>query len=142
MVKVTKAYCKYCKKEIETPVKKPLKTTEKIIWVIIILGTLGIGLIPFLIYHFGMKKKQFCPNCNSKLRIIHVEEKQLEQEEQKVLTPKEKVMEKAKSKSQNQREKKEGEKKGEEDKAFCPFCGNEIGKDISTCPYCQTAIKF
>jgi hypothetical protein len=142
MVKVTKAYCDYCKKEIETPVKKPLKTTEKIIWVIIILGTLGIGLIPFLIYHYGMKKKHFCPNCNTKLRFIQVETEQLKEEEQKVLTPKEKVMEKAKEKSKDKGEKKERKEKGEDEKAYCPFCGNEISKDTATCPYCQTAIKF
>ncbi|TXT57089.1 MAG: hypothetical protein BAJALOKI2v1_550023 [Promethearchaeota archaeon] len=143
MVKVRKAYCDYCKKEIEHPAKKPLKTSDQILWAIIILGTLGIGLIAFLIWQYGMKKKHFCPVCNSKLRFVQVEKEKLEQKEQKVLSPKEKVMEKAKSKGKSKKGKQKAQNKEEEkEKAYCPFCGNEIHKDTATCPYCQTAIKF
>ena len=59
------------------------------------------------------------------------------------MTPKEKVLDKAgieeEEKPTKQKEKKE---KLEEDKIFCPFCGEELEEKIPTCSFCQSVIEW
>ena len=115
-IKIT--YCNSCNKEIPNPIVKQMDTMEKSIWFILILATLGFGLIPFLIYYYlYIKKRKYCPKCNSKLALI---EKLIElpKEISEPITPKEKVLEKV-EKIQAPEKKLEVE-----EKSFCQYCSS------------------
>lgn len=141
MTKKTKVYfyyCTYCKKEVLNPVKPPMESFHKHIWVVIILATLGFAVIALFIYRKYIVKKHNCPTCLSKLKITEQPLDSKTLAPKKPSTPKEQILEKV-------------EELGgiinnpntdDLDKIFCPFCGEELEKDIVTCPYCQTAIKF
>ena len=64
--KIRYAYCSVCKHEVEKSSRKPLDTMQKIMWVIIIVGTLGLGLIAYAIY-LSNRPKSYCPDCFTKL---------------------------------------------------------------------------
>ncbi|MHA1273781.1 MAG: zinc ribbon domain-containing protein [Promethearchaeota archaeon] len=140
--KIIFTYCDYCKKEIENPRKRPLDSLEKTIWTIVIISTLGIALIALLIYKKFIQKPIYCPVCLSKLKVSKEpfikKEPKLESSESKAETPKEKVLEKV-AEIEN---KEQIQVKKEENKIYCPFCGELIDKDVATCPYCQTVIKL
>ena len=145
MVKVKYAYCSFCKKEIEEPIKKPLKPMQKTLWAMGCLATLGIAAIIFLIYS-GSKKKIHCPNCISKLTFSK-EAFDKPSKDSKPKTPKEKIYKKAGKDIPSKKEEKisskpENEKKKEleEFQIFCPFCGNKIKKNIKECPHCKTVL--
>jgi preprotein translocase subunit SecF len=101
MAKSQYRYCNTCKKGIENPIKKPIDSMEKSIWIIIILSTLGLGIIPFLIYQYGMKERNYCPECQSKLQISDKPfEEPKKAEKAKPKTPKEKVLAKVEEKEE------------------------------------------
>jgi hypothetical protein len=144
-------WCNVCKKEIDTPIRKPMDTMEKIIWIIFIAATVGIGLIPFLIYRYKIRPKNYCPTCETKLKIS--DHPFIEPEEElEAKTPKERVLKKVgKTKEihkrrEEQKEKKQkiDEKKNEEIKeevrsklSKCPYCGNKIEPDVEDSLFCQ-----
>lgn len=140
-------YCPDCKKEIEPKerIKKPLESIEKVAWAIIIIGTVGIGLIPFLIYYIYFRSKRHCPTCYSKLAVSNQPFEKPKEEEVEARTPKEKILKKAgkkierKEKPQQKNKPKHEEK--EKDKIYCPYCGTEISKRTAKCPNCGTSIK-
>lgn len=140
-------YCKVCKKEISNPVKKSMDSMEKTIWIVVFLATLGIAVIPYLFYIKLVRKKNYCPNCETEL--IHSKEpfekpKKNSERKKAKLTPKEKVLEKVEAKKAKKKEliRKTREEKEEAETIICPFCGERLEKDIATCPFCKTAIKF
>ena len=96
MVKVKFAFCKYCQKEVE-PAKKPLNSAQKTLWIIIIIGTLGFGIIAWLIYDKVSRKKNFCPKCSSKVDYSK-EPFEKPKELAEVLTAKQKVLKKVEKK--------------------------------------------
>ncbi|MBD3214322.1 MAG: hypothetical protein GF311_17055 [Candidatus Lokiarchaeota archaeon] len=139
-------YCPVCKKEIEPEdrIRKPMDSLEKVAWAIVIIGTVGIGLIPFLVYYFYYKKRNHCPTCYNKLtqssQPFEKPEKEVEPK-----TPREKVLKKAGKKIERKEtvqtpEKSKTEEK-DEDKVFCPYCGTELSKRTAKCPNCGTRIK-
>ncbi len=136
MVKIKYAYCNYCQKEVE-PVKKPLNSAEKTVLVIVFLGTLGIGLIVWLIYNQVSRKKNFCPKCSSKVTYSK-EPFEKPKELAEVLTAKEKVIKKVEKKKT---EKPPTKKKPKEEKdVFCPFCGIKLEDTLDAlgfCPACK-----
>ena len=142
------SYCKICKKEIEEPSRKPMETFHKMIWVIIILATVGIAALVFAIYYFN-RKKIYCPTCNSKLEFSSEPFEKEEKEEESVpLTPKEQVLKKTGKKSEVRKRPKEYESEeiGEEEQrrseqTFCPYCGEDIKPDAKRCPYCGSSLK-
>lgn len=140
-------YCPVCKKEIEPEerIRKPLESIEKVIWAIIIIGSVGTGLIPFLIYYIYFRTQKHCPNCYSKLAISNQPFEKPEEEEIEPKTPREKVLKKAGKKIQRkkepEKEKKPKEEEKEEDKIFCPFCGTRLSRRTAKCPNCGTRIK-
>ncbi len=146
MGKIKFAYCDYCKKEISEPAKKPLNGMDKTVWTVIIIATLGIGLIGYLIHNKFARKKVFCPTCETKLKFSdEAFEKPKELEDK---TAKEKIvekLEKKKAKKKPVKEKivsEEGEEEEKEEEPFyCPFCGEKLEEDIVTCPYCGAAVK-
>lgn len=150
MVKIKYAFCKYCKKEIHKPIKKPLDSMQKTFLVIVCISTFGIGIIGFLIYDKYFRKKTYCPTCSSKL--IYSSEPFEKPKLTETLTAKQKVMAKVekkktgrspqKKKAEKKVETKEGKEKKEEERLFCPFCGEELEEKLATCPFCSAPIKF
>ena len=133
-------YCPICKKQINPKevVRKPMDTVQKIVWTIVIIATLGVGGIVFLIYHFYIRKKKYCPTCNTKLTVSSEPfEKEKKQEEPK--TAKERVFKKA-GKEMPKKKKKKGEKK-EKKEIYCPFCGTTLEAGTKVCPSCGTSIE-
>ncbi len=150
MVNVKYAYCTFCKKEIEEPIKKPLKPMQKTLWVMGCVATLGFGIIAFLIYYYGFKRSVYCPVCISELTFSKEAFEKPKETEAK--TPKEKIYKKAgkkipekkeiKEEAQLEKEEKVQEEKAkeEDDKIYCPYCGNQIKKNIEKCPHCKSAL--
>ncbi|MHA1373672.1 MAG: hypothetical protein ACTSR7_05210 [Promethearchaeota archaeon] len=138
------AYCDICKKEISDPERKPMLTFHKVIWVLVIIGTLGIAAIAFIIV-YANKPKHYCSTCFSKLRFTSEPIKSKKEEEKEImanLSAKEKVMRKSGKAKAN---KKPGEKlkleQDDEDKdveadAICEYCGEDISSSDERCPYC------
>lgn len=140
------AYCDICKKEIKDPTRKPMETFTKVIWVLVIIATLGIAAIVFLIV-YANKPKHYCSTCFSKLRFEKEPIKTKEQEEKEImanLSAKEKVMRKTeKAKAVKRPGEKKVLKKGDEEEeevedTYCEFCGEAISASDKRCPYCHS----
>ncbi|MBD3254597.1 MAG: hypothetical protein GF383_05865 [Candidatus Lokiarchaeota archaeon] len=143
MPKIKYAYCEYCEKEINYPVKKSMDSLEKTIWIIIALATLGIGLIAFLIYNKYVRKKRYCPTCESKL--IFSENAFEKPKEIEYLTKKEQIIAKASGKKTSpkpQKIVKETPPKEEQEKEtiICPYCGAFIDDKSERCRYCHAKL--
>ena len=140
MGKLKFSYCDYCEKEVE-PAKKKLDVMQKTIWIIASICTLGFAIIGYLIYNASFRKKHYCPTCETKLKFSETpfeKPKPLAD-----MTTKERVLAKTGKKITVKEEPKEKiEEEIEEEKIYCPFCGEELSEKIATCPYCKTAIKF
>ncbi|MFX1235980.1 MAG: hypothetical protein ACFFBY_15750 [Promethearchaeota archaeon] len=141
------AYCSVCKKEVTNPTRKPLETFQKIIWIILIVGTLGIAALIFAIYYLN-RPKNYCPICLSRLKFSKEPVEKVGEEEEAIpSTPKEKILKKAGKEIKPR--KKEGkvqiQEEGKEevplDKTFCPYCGEDISPDDIKCPYCHSTLK-
>ena len=139
------AYCNICKKEIDNPSRKPMETFHKVLWVLLIIASLGIGLIAYLIYIIN-KPKQYCPTCITKLKFSKEPFVSKEEDESIPRTPKEKVLKKAgkelppKKKPDEKEEKVKEEKEEKIDDTFCPFCGEDISSSEKRCPYCGSKL--
>ncbi|MFX1587507.1 MAG: zinc-ribbon domain-containing protein [Promethearchaeota archaeon] len=142
------AYCNVCKKEIDNPARKPLETSKKTVWIIVIVATVGIAALFYAIY-YANRPKTYCPTCFSQLKFskepfVTEEEKE---EEAIPLTAKEKVLKKAgkevkrRKKEEKVKIEEEGEERVPSDKTFCPYCGEDIDPDVNRCPYCHSALK-
>ena len=132
MITIKTGYCRICKKDIE-PIKKPIDTAGKIMWILFIVVTIGIGGIVYLIYRFRITKKKYCPSC---ITLVHFEEKAEEEIKPTydTSTAKGKVLEKV------EKTKSKPKPKIKEEENFCPFCGTKISIKVSTCPSCKTEI--
>ncbi|MCK4381690.1 MAG: hypothetical protein KAW66_00200 [Candidatus Lokiarchaeota archaeon] len=141
------AYCKVCDKKVDKPVRKPIETFHKVIWVIISIGTVGIGAIIFAIF-YANRKKVYCPTCRTKVEFSREPHKKPD-EETEPLSPREKVLKKAgkvkekkiKTEEEDSSEVVE-EEEIEEELTFCPYCGEDIKKGISSCPYCHSVLTI
>jgi hypothetical protein len=138
-------YCKHCEKEVFDPIKKPLESMEKTIWIIVTIATLGIGLIAFLIYDKYGKKKKYCPTCHLKLEFSPVPSEKPKALIE-ALTPKETIIKKVEKKKTEKATKKkasmEKEEKEDDQKIYCPYCGEELKEKYETCPYCAATLKL
>ena len=95
--KVQFAYCKYCKKEVETPKRLPMDVLEKTIWVILTIATLGIAAIALIVYWKYLRPKKYCPECESKLEFSKApfeKPAEISEKSEEEKTKKEKVLEK------------------------------------------------
>ncbi|MGV9202561.1 MAG: LITAF-like zinc ribbon domain-containing protein [Promethearchaeia archaeon] len=125
------AFCPFCKREV-VPIKKPMDPLAKTIWAIIIIASLGIFVIPLIIYVKFIKKRKYCPKCETEVKFSDTP----------FDTPQLRNKQTTTEKKEEKKEEKEKEKKEEEEKIYCPFCGNELDKDVVTCPYCKTVIQY
>lgn len=142
------AYCGICKKEISDPTRKPIETFIKVIWVLLIIASLGIAAIVFIIV-YANKSKHYCPTCFSKLRFTSEpikSEKEVEKELMANLTPKEKVLrksERAKTKKrpgEKVKLKQDDDDEDVEGDTYCEFCGEAISSSDTRCPYCHSKL--
>jgi RNA polymerase subunit RPABC4/transcription elongation factor Spt4 len=135
------AYCNICKKQVEDPIRKPLETFQKVVWIILIIATAGIVAIIYAFYIVN-KPKSYCPVCLTKLTFTTAQIEEEKEEETRILTPKEKVLKKV-----GKEVKKKGQSVKIDDsdddskKLFCPYCGEVIDPEVKKCPYCHTNLK-
>jgi len=139
------AYCKICDKQVENPVRKPMQTFQKVIWVMVSIATVGVGAIIFAIV-YGNRKKIHCPTCRAKVQISSKPHGKVEKEEE--LTQRERILKKAgkakeeKIKSEEEAPPEIPEEEEVVEQTFCPYCGEDIDKGISRCPYCHSALTI
>jgi hypothetical protein len=148
--KIKFAYCNVCKQEVETSKRKPLTTMQKLAWLMIGIGTVGIGAIVYGIY-LSNRPKVYCPTCFTKLEYSDkpfIKPKKKRED----MTPKERVLDKAglleeepeeeEVPTKKQEPKKRKKDKGKEDiKSVCPYCGETLDGKYTTCPFCQSPLK-
>ncbi|MFX0021148.1 MAG: hypothetical protein ACFE9S_02405 [Candidatus Hermodarchaeota archaeon] len=148
--KIKFAYCKVCKQEVETSKRKPLTTMQKLLWGMIIIGTLGIAAIAYGFY-LSNRPKVYCPTCFTKLEYSSkpfIKPKKKRED----MTPKERVLDKAglmeeepeveeapTKKTETIKRKKEEDK--EDIKSVCPYCGETLDDKYANCPFCQAPLK-
>ncbi|MFX1375778.1 MAG: hypothetical protein ACFFA0_08205 [Promethearchaeota archaeon] len=142
--KIKYNYCKICKKEVETPSRKPLTREQKTVWVIIIVATIGIGAIVLAIY-LSTRPKEYCPECYTKLiKSDKPFEKPKKKPEE--MTPKEKILDKAgletEEPEKKPKKKTETKEKPQGDKILCPYCGEELDEKVPQCSFCQSNIEW
>jgi hypothetical protein len=144
--KIIYSYCNVCKQEVEIPDKKPLTRIQKIIWTIVIVGTIGIGAIVLAIY-YSSRPKEYCPECHTKLVKSDTPfEKPKKKPEN--MTPKEKVLDKAGIEEEEKPKKKPTQETttkktdGEEEKVICPYCGEELEEKVPTCTFCKSVLDW
>jgi uncharacterized paraquat-inducible protein A len=149
--KIKFAYCSVCKKEVEKSVRKPLDTMQKLLWAMVIIATLGIGVIAYGIY-LSNRPKVHCPTCFTKLEYSDkpfIKPKKKPED----MTPKERILDKARlkeeepeeiepTKKKSEAKKKRKEEKTEEKKLVCPYCGASLDEKYATCPFCQSPLKL
>ncbi len=144
------AYCKSCNRVVDKPRRKPIDSFRLNIYIIIIIATLGFGLIPFIIYRLGFVKKKYCPDCQSEL-TFYTSRSELPGDTTPFLHLIERVeSEKKKGKSKKETKKEEVLRKVEEKKRkkvqtqefkYCPFCNKKLEKDAIVCSYCGTELN-
>ena len=140
------AYCKICDKQVDNPVRKPMVTFQKVIWVMLSIATVGVAAIIFAIV-YGNRKKVHCPTCRAKVQFTN-EPQGKSEKKGKPLTQRERILKKAgKAKEKKTTEEKEipleeEEEEEEIEQTFCPYCGEDINKGISTCPYCHSSLTI
>ena len=140
------AYCKICDKQVDNPVRKPMETFQKVIWVMLSIATVGIAALIFAIV-YGNRKKVHCPTCRAKVQFTS-EPQAKSKKEGEPLTQRERILKKAgKAKEKKATEEKEipleeEEEEEEIEQTFCPYCGEDINKGISTCPYCHSSLTI
>jgi len=140
------AYCKICDKQVDNPVRKPMVTFQKVIWVMLSIATVGVAAIIFAIV-YGNRKKVHCPTCRAKIQFTSEPQGKSEKKGES-LTQRERILKKAgKEKEKKATEEKEipleeEEEEEEIEQTFCPYCGEDINKGISTCPYCHSSLTI
>jgi hypothetical protein len=117
---------------------------HKVIWVMLSIATVGVAAIIFAIV-YANRKKVHCPTCRTKVQISR--EPHSKSKEEKLLTPREKVLKKAgkekekKIKTEEDALSETTEEESEKEQTFCPYCGEDIDAGISKCPYCHSSLK-
>jgi len=120
------AYCDKCEKEVLFPKRKSLEGMQINIWILATLASLGFAIIPFLIYRYKILKKDRCPKCESQLDFYSSRDE--------IPEPKAQITRILKS--------IEEEKKVlDEIPEYCPYCKQEIMKNVERCPNCGANLK-
>ena len=113
------AYCNTCEKEIFKPKRKSIENMYINIWILAIISSLGFALAPFLIYRYVILKRDICPYCHNQLNFYDNHEEIPEPKAQIA-----RILQKIE------------DEKREKDKVYCPYCKQEIMKDVEICPSC------
>jgi len=118
------AYCVNCKKEILKAKRKPIDSMYYNVWILTIISSLGIALIPFLIYRFFYLKKNICPTCKNTVDFYRNREE--------FPDPKAQITRILQTIEQE---------KIEEESLNCPYCQEEISTLETNCPNCGASLK-
>ena len=118
------AYCNNCEKEILNPKRKAIDSMYINIWILTIICSLGFALIPFLIYRYALLKRNVCPYCQNQLNLYNSHEE--------IPDPKAQITRILQSIEDEKREK---------DKLYCPYCKQEIMKEVKICTSCGADLK-
>jgi hypothetical protein len=124
------SYCTTCEKEIPKPSRKSMDSMYYTVWVLVIIASIGFALIPLLIYQFIIKKKIYCPTCDSKLVFYSTPE-----ESPAPKTQIERIIQTIETET-----KETEEDELDEEYTFCPFCQKEITKQAEFCPNCGVSL--
>ncbi len=114
-------YCKNCRRAVK-PVRRIKSDLYSQIWGISIIASLGILLPVFLIYHFYIKQKNYCPRCLNSLKFYKSKDKlpgskaQIHRIITQIDVPKPEFIE-------------------------CIYCHEKIDKTLKYCPSCGIAIE-
>jgi endogenous inhibitor of DNA gyrase (YacG/DUF329 family) len=139
MAKEKVAYCPNCRKPIEKPKREKYEGFHLHIIILIIISTLGFALIPFLIYHFFIRPKKFCPDCGKRVDFYDSPE-----DFPPPKIPPHNLLERV---ERERKEKEEREKLFQENTKRpspireteyikCPNCSRRIEKESLICEYC------
>ncbi|MBN1801363.1 MAG: zinc-ribbon domain-containing protein [Candidatus Lokiarchaeota archaeon] len=115
-------YCKKCRRAVK-PIRRIKNDLYSQIWGITIIASLGILLPIFLIYHFLIKKKKYCPRCSNPVKFYESNDKL------------------PGSKAQITRIIKQIDMGGKPDIIECPYCREKIDKSLKYCPSCGIALN-
>jgi hypothetical protein len=118
------AYCVNCKKEIFKAKRKPIDSMYYNVWILTIISSLGIALIPFLIYRFFYLKKNICPTCKKRVDFYRTREE--------FPDPKAQITRILQTIEQE---------KIEEESLNCPYCQEEISDQETNCTNCGASLK-
>lgn len=119
------AYCNNCEKEINKPKRKSFDSMYYNIWILVIISSLGFGIIAFLIYHYVIIRKNLCPYCQNQLDFYKSRED--------IPEPKAEINRILQTIEQ--------EKQLRNNIANCPFCQEIISSRDSICPKCGASLK-
>ena len=122
------AYCDNCEKEV-IPKRKAMDGMYINVWILIIISSLGFGIIPFLIYRYIYLKKNLCPTCNSQVEFYDSPEE--------IPEPKSQIIRILKD-IDDEKKKREN---NDENLIFCPFCQKEIDTQENVCPNCGSSFE-
>ncbi|MFX1315091.1 MAG: zinc ribbon domain-containing protein [Promethearchaeota archaeon] len=131
VIKKPYAYCSQCEKEISKPKRKSMDKMYYTVWILGIIASLGLAAIGLLIYQFVIKKKIYCPHCESKLTFYRSREE----------SPDSKVQIERILKTIEVEKKEKENREREEDYIFCPYCQKEITKKAEFCPNCGSNLN-
>jgi hypothetical protein len=114
-------YCASCLKETRTKRKK-IDSYSRNIWFFVVLATLGLGLIPLLLYRYIILKKNLCRKCGNKVEFYRYREHfpVLETTTQHFAG----IMDEVTKQSEAEKYK------------YCKFCKEKIEKNVEICSYC------
>jgi len=119
------AYCSKCEKEISKSKRKAIDSMYYNVWILTIISSLGFALIPFLVYHYGILRKNLCSICQTKLDFYSSREELPE--------PKAQIARILQTIEQEKQEKEENK--------ICPYCQEEINRREEICPNCGSTLK-
>ncbi|MFW9826951.1 MAG: hypothetical protein ACFFEY_04945 [Candidatus Thorarchaeota archaeon] len=119
------AYCKNCEKEVFKAKRKPIDSMYYNVWIVSIISSLGFALVPFIIYRYGILRKNLCPICQSELEFYKTREE--------IPEPKAQIARILQVIEQEKREK--------EETMNCPYCQEEINIREEICPKCGSILK-
>ena len=120
------AYCNNCEKEIFKPKRKSIENMYYNVWILAIVSSLGLAIVPFLIYRYVILKKDICPYCQNQLNFYSSHEE--------IPEPKAQIARILQTIEQEKRDK-------EDDKLYCPYCQQEINKQEDICSNCGASLK-
>jgi uncharacterized protein with PIN domain len=119
------AFCSNCNKEIFKAKRRAMNDMYFNVWILTIISSLGVALIPFLIYRYLFLKKKICPTCKNRIEFYKSKEE--------FPDPKTQITRILQTIEQEKSEK--------DDTITCPYCQEEISIQETICPICGTTIK-
>lgn len=95
------------------------------VWILTIISSLGLALVPFLIYRYFWLKRNICPTCQNRLEFYSSPDEYPD--------PKAQIARILQTIEQEKMEK--------EQDLVCPFCQEVVSNQESICPNCGSSLK-